>query len=321
MKHASHKATKVSRQQFSLAKVFFASGKGSHRARAVRAMQAAGSDAAVLGLDPAVAEKINEIAPQTRRSIRQAARAAERRSHILASASLAALAGTAATAMAFANTEENSPVLADAATTTTQIKRVTDVSSASRSEARTDLNESAANATQSSNEGGWGLSNSDSSLNNRLDEPQRRRSNNPVVAAWMDGDQSVLPAGFNPNHAVGRSASNTYPWGQCTWYAYQRRTELGLPVGGSFGNGGQWASSASALGYWVDSTPRHVGDVVVFQPGQQGADSYYGHVAVVEKINADGSIEISESNVKGLGVISSRSFTAAEAGSLQYIHY
>ena len=76
MKHASHKATKVSRQQFSLAKVFFASGKGSHRARAVRAMQAAGSDAAVLGLDPAVAEKINEIAPQTRRSIRQAARAA-----------------------------------------------------------------------------------------------------------------------------------------------------------------------------------------------------------------------------------------------------
>lgn len=52
MKHASHKATKVSRQQFSLAKVFFASGKGSHRARAVRAMQAAGSDAAVLGLDP-----------------------------------------------------------------------------------------------------------------------------------------------------------------------------------------------------------------------------------------------------------------------------
>ena len=147
MKHASHKAAKVSRQQFSLAKVLFASGKGSHRARAVRAMQAAGSDAAVLGLDPAVAEKINEIAPQTRRSIRQAARAAERRSHILASASLAALAGTAATAMAFANTEENSPVLADAATTTTQIKRVTDVSSASRSEARTDLNESAANAT------------------------------------------------------------------------------------------------------------------------------------------------------------------------------
>ena len=96
MKHASHKATTVSRQKFSLAKALFASGKGSHSVRAVRAVQSAGSDAVVLGLDPAIAEKINEIAPQTRRSIREAARAAERRSHILASASLAALVGTAA---------------------------------------------------------------------------------------------------------------------------------------------------------------------------------------------------------------------------------
>ena len=83
MKHASHKATTVSRQKFSLAKALFASGKGSHSVRAVRAVQSAGSDAVVLGLDPAIAEKINEIAPQTRRSIREAARAAERRSHIL----------------------------------------------------------------------------------------------------------------------------------------------------------------------------------------------------------------------------------------------
>ena len=88
MKHASHKATTVSRQKFSLAKALFASGKGSHSVRAVRAVQSAGSDAVVLGLDPAIAEKINEIAPQTRRSIREAALAAERRSHILASASL-----------------------------------------------------------------------------------------------------------------------------------------------------------------------------------------------------------------------------------------
>ena len=66
MKHASHKATTVSRQKFSLAKALFASGKGSHSVRAVRAVQSAGSDAVVLGLDPAIAEKINEIAPQTR---------------------------------------------------------------------------------------------------------------------------------------------------------------------------------------------------------------------------------------------------------------
>ncbi len=64
MKHASHKATTVSRQKFSLAKALFASGKGSHSVRALRAVQSAGSDAVVLGLDPAIAEKINEIAPR-----------------------------------------------------------------------------------------------------------------------------------------------------------------------------------------------------------------------------------------------------------------
>mgnify|MGYP000214180685 FL=1 len=74
-------------------------------------------------------------------------------------------------------------------------------------------------------------------------------------------------------------------------------------------------------GYWVDNTPRHVGDAVVFAPGQANADGTYGHVAVLEKINADGSIEISESNAKGLGVISTRTFSAAEAGKFQYVHY
>ena len=90
------------------------------------------------------------------------------------------------------------------------------------------------------------------------------------------------------------------------------------PPGGCFE---AWAASASALGYWVDNTPRHVGDAVVFAPGQADADGAYGHVAVLEKINADGSIEISESNAKGLGVISTRTFSAAEAGKFQYVHY
>ena len=254
----------------------------------------------------------------TRRSIREAARAAERRSHILASASLAALVGTAAGALAFSNNEDaTNSFVADPATTTTQIKRISDVTAASRSEARTDLSSSSVTA-QSTNEGGWGLSNSDSTLDAKL--MNRNNANNPVVSALVDADGDAVPAGFNPNHAVGTN-SNNYPWGQCTWYAYQRRAELGLPSSGNFGNGGAWAASASALGYWVDNTPRHVGDAVVFAPGQADADGAYGHVAVLEKINADGSIEISESNAKGLGVISTRTFSAAEAGKFQYVHY
>lgn len=191
--------------------------------------------------------------PQTRRSIREAARAAERRSHILASASLAALVGTAAGALAFSNNEDaTNSFVADPATTTTQIKRISDVTAASRSEARTDLSSSSVTA-QSTNEGGWGLSNSDSTLDAKL--MNRNNANNPVVSALVDADGDAVPAGFNPNHAVGTN-SNNYPWGQCTWYAYQRRAELGLPSSGNFGNGGAWAASASALGYWVDNTPR-----------------------------------------------------------------
>ncbi|SUL28687.1 Transfer complex protein TraG [Staphylococcus aureus] len=30
----------------------------------------------------------------------------------------------------------------------------------------------------------------------------------------------------------------------CTWYVYNRRKELGLPVELSFGNGGDWADKA-----------------------------------------------------------------------------
>ena len=206
MKHASHKATTVSRQKFSLAKALFASGKGSHSVRAVRAVQSAGSDAVVLGLDPAIAEKINEIAPQTRRSIREAARAAERRSHILASASLAALVGTAAGALAFSNNEDaTNSFVADPATTTTQIKRISDVTAASRSEARTDLSSSSVTA-QSTNEGGWGLSNSDSTLDAKL--MNRNNANNPAMLCRLASTRT-MPLAPTPTTIRGVSARGT----------------------------------------------------------------------------------------------------------------
>ncbi|MEE1296533.1 MAG: CHAP domain-containing protein [Bifidobacterium sp.] len=112
---------------------------------------------------------------------------------------------------------------------------------------------------------------------------------------------------------------NAYPYGQCTWWAYERRKQLGLPVGSFFGNGGMWASSALALGYSVDNAPQ-AGDIAVFLPGQAGADGYYGHVAIVESVNPDGSIVISEMNVEGLGVQSSRTIDAATASAMQFVH-
>ena len=111
----------------------------------------------------------------------------------------------------------------------------------------------------------------------------------------------------NPGFRSGDSG-NAYPWGQCTWWAYVRRHQLGLPVGSYFGNGAQWANSARSYGYRVDQSPS-VGAVIVFAPGQDGADPVYGHVAIVEAVYGN-RILISESNARGLGVISNRTLYA-----------
>ena len=300
MRHAAHKAAKVSNERFSVAKALFTSSRGSHTAKAVRMVQLANGEGAVVGLEPAVAEKLNEVAPMSRRAMREAARVAGRRSAFMASASLAALVGTAATAMAVGQQNASEMTFADNATTTTQMKRVSD-NAASRSESRSGLDALAS----TSNSGDWQLGETSSSMDANL--LSKSIADNPNVAVLMDQDAGLLPSGFNPNHDTG-DTGNDYPYGQCTWWAYTRRAQLGLPAG-------------SALGYWVDNTARHVGDIVVFAPGQQGADGYYGHVAIVEEVNADGSIKISESNVKGLGVISDRTFTAQEASQMTYIHY
>ncbi|MGX7086674.1 CHAP domain-containing protein [Gemelliphila palaticanis] len=85
-----------------------------------------------------------------------------------------------------------------------------------------------------------------------------------------------------------------YAFGQCTWYAFQRRSEIGKPLAHSFfGDGGSWWITAKNLGMSVDHTPRP-GDAASFPAGVAGALAPWGHVAFVEKVNPDGSIEISE---------------------------
>ncbi len=116
---------------------------------------------------------------------------------------------------------------------------------------------------------------------------------------------------------VGNSASvgNRYDYGYCTWYVYNRRAELGRPVGSFWGNASTWASYARGSGYAVNSTPE-VGAVM--------QDSYsaggYGHVAVVESKNADGGITVSEMNYAGWNVRSYRTLSAAEAARYNFIH-
>lgn len=128
---------------------------------------------------------------------------------------------------------------------------------------------------------------------------------------------TAVPVSFKlskPNNVIGYSAV-TYPWGQCTWYVYNRAQELGYHFGQFMGNGGDWKNKA---GYETTHTPK-AGYAISFSPGQAGADPAYGHVAIVEEVKKDGTVLISESNCMGLGVISYRTFTAAQASQLTYV--
>ena len=131
------------------------------------------------------------------------------------------------------------------------------------------------------------------------------------------------PAGssFCYGHSTG-NVGNAYPARQCTWWAYIRRQQLGLPVGSYLGNGAQWASKARALGYLVNNTP-HVGEAMVFAPGQRVtkwyANAAYGHVAIVERVNSDGSVLISEGGTKSPYIPYSE--VVYNASSFQYVHY
>lgn len=128
---------------------------------------------------------------------------------------------------------------------------------------------------------------------------------------------------FCYGHPTGNSVGGAaYPARQCTLWAYIRRSQLSLPVGSYMGNGAEWANTARSLGYLVNNTP-HVGAAMVFARGQRvgywNADWTYGHVAVVERVNADGSVLISEG---GTGFSSFPAYeTVSGAGNYQYVHY
>ena len=136
-----------------------------------------------------------------------------------------------------------------------------------------------------------------------------------------------VPGSCPPNstYCYGHSTGNVagvwgtaYPWDQCTRYAYNRRQELNLPVGSYLGNGQDWGNSARRLGYLVNNTP-HYGAVISFKGGQLGHSALYGHVGVVERLNSDGTILISESGSVWGG--HAHWATIYNPGLYTYVHY
>lgn len=84
---------------------------------------------------------------------------------------------------------------------------------------------------------------------------------------------------------------------QCTYWAQKRYHDLTGIWTPCVGNGYQWASQAAARGWLVSSQPPNQPSIICLQPSVQGSDRNFGHVGVVERINADGSVYTSNYNV------------------------
>lgn len=109
------------------------------------------------------------------------------------------------------------------------------------------------------------------------------------------------------------STLNTYDFGFCTFWTAKRREEVKLPIPNNWGNANTWDDRAKLAGYGIDHTP------VQFAIMQTDAGDL-GHVAFVERILPGGGWEVSEMNVKGWDILSSRTFTADQAAKYNFIH-
>ncbi len=168
--------------------------------------------------------------------------------------------------------------------------------------------------------------------------------NDLEVAGIEEGVQIIIPGGVKPSEpapeprpilttngggqqATGSfsstahianataSAGNRYAFGNCTSYAYERRAELGRPIGSFWGNASTWAANGGAAGFAVNKSPA---PGAIMQNG--GGWGGYGHVAIVESINPDGTFTVSEMNYAGFNVISSRTIPMSQAGTYNFIH-
>jgi peptidoglycan DL-endopeptidase CwlO len=110
--------------------------------------------------------------------------------------------------------------------------------------------------------------------------------------------QSPQPqAAAGPNH---------FPWGWCTWWVASKRW---IPWNGNAIN---WLAGARAFGYPTGSTPR-VGAIMVT------AESWYGHVAIVESVSA-GNFTVSEMNYSGWGMVDWRTIIPGRVPIMGFIY-
>ncbi len=128
--------------------------------------------------------------------------------------------------------------------------------------------------------------------------------NYPDKDAYFCGSYPSRPYDWCKSNGV--NSSRGYDYRNCTdWAAWRIPQIINRAVPRGLSHGGLWDDNARGS-YEVDNKPE-VGDAAVWNGNP------YGHVAVVEGVNADGSVNISEYNQAGTGKFGTRNGVRAHA--------
>jgi LysM repeat protein len=131
------------------------------------------------------------------------------------------------------------------------------------------------------------------------------------------GSTLIIPGGIGPTlfprrisqeaPHMGNYANSKFAYGYCTWYVASRTS---VPW---TGDAWAWFGGAKAMGYDTGQ---------IAQPGAIMVtwESWVGHVAYVEAVNADGSFVISEMNYKGWGIIDTRTLRNKDVPLIGFIY-
>jgi surface antigen len=112
----------------------------------------------------------------------------------------------------------------------------------------------------------------------------------------------------NTSTDTSEASPHRFPYGYCTYYVSSHRF---VPWSG---NAISWLSGARSFGYATGDEPKAGAILVTSEGGRTG------HVALVDSVNGDGTISLTEMNYAGFGVISSRTISATYGPIMGYIY-
>lgn len=146
------------------------------------------------------------------------------------------------------------------------------------------------------------------------ERPEGSTSNGSAYSVGYSTAVATDTSSYYANHTYWTS-SNPMPYGWCTWYAWARRAQMGgsYTLPGGLGNANMWAAALSGT-FRIDRSP---------QPGDvfQTYSGYYGHVGIVDSVNADGTITISDMNgISGWGRVGTATVPQSTWASYTFIH-